>query len=154
MATDIFSNTVTYGGAFAADGASITFDSKYTGLLVQQLQWGYMQNISRLYDVTSTDIVLVSGRTQGQGSMARVMGPSALTAAFFTKYGNVCYADTNTLTVDAEVECGQGGGNDSVTLVMNGVVLNSYGGAISSQDMVVNEQIGFLFLWMTYTLTT
>lgn len=154
MATDMFGNTVTFGGAFNADGATITFDSKYTGLLVQSLQWGYMQNISRLYDVTSTDIVLVSGRTQGQGSMSRVMGPSALAAAFFLKYGNVCYADTNTLTVTAEVECGQAGGNDTVNLVMSGVVINSYGGAISAQDMVVNEQLGFVFLWMTYTLTT
>ena len=63
MATDMFSNSVTFGGAFNADGASISFDSKYTGLLVQSLQWGYQQNITRLYDVTSTDIVLVSGRT-------------------------------------------------------------------------------------------
>ena len=84
--------------------------------------------------------------------MSRVMGPSALTASFFSKYGNVCYADTNTLTVSTEVECGQGGGNDTVTLVMNGVVLNTYGGAITAQDMVVNEQLGFLFLWMTYAV--
>lgn len=153
MATDMFSNTVEFGGAFSADGATISFDSKYTGLLVQTLQWGYMQQVTRLYDVTSTDIVLVSGRTQGQGSMNRVMGPSALTASFFTKYGNVCYADTNTLTVSTQAECGQNSPNDTVTLVMNGVVLNSYGGAVSAQDMVVNEQIGFVFLWMTYSIT-
>lgn len=154
MATDMFSNSVTFGGAFSANGASITFDSKYTGLLVQSLQWQYQQNITRLYDVTSTDVVLVSGRTQGQGAMTRVMGPAALAAAFFLKYGNVCYADTNTLTVEAEAECGQDGGNDTVSLVMNGVVINSYGGSISSQDMVVNEQLAFLFLWLTYTVGT
>lgn len=153
MATDMFSHTVTYGGSMAADGATITFDSKYTGILVQQLQWGYTQNITRLYDVTSTDIVLVSGRTQGQGSMTRVMGPSALAAAFFTKYGNVCYADTNTLTVETQAECGTLGSSDTVTLVMNGVVLNNYGGAVSAQDLVVNEQLGFVFLWMTYAVT-
>lgn len=153
MPTDMFSNTVTYGGAFSAEGATITFDKAYTGLLVQNLSWQYMQNITRLYDVTSTDIVLVSGRTQGQGSMSRVMGPSALAAAFFTRYGNVCYSETNTLTISALAEChlGPGAGeSQTITLMMSHVVLNSYGGAISAQDMVVNEQLGFIYLWMTY----
>jgi hypothetical protein len=152
VATDMFSNTVTYGGAFSADGATITFDSKYTGLLVQTLQAQYMQQITRLYDVTTTDTVLVSGRTAGQGGMSRVMGPSALAAAFFVKYGNVCYADTNTLTIETEAECGYDGGNDTVTIVMTGVVLNTYGVGVTSQDMVVNEQLGFVFLWMTYSV--
>jgi len=153
MATDMFSNTITYGGAFSADGATITFDSKYTGLLVQNLQWQYQQNITRLYDVTSTDVVLVQGRTAGQGSMSRVMGPSALAAAFFEKYGNVCYADTNTLTVTADAACAGGVSSSTITLVMASVVLNSYGGAVSAQDMVVNEQLGFVFLYMTYAVT-
>ena len=150
--TDMFSHEVNYGGAFSADGASITFDSKYTGLLVQSMQWGYMQSITRLYDVTSTDVVLVSGRTQGQGSMSRVAGPTALTADFYSKYGNVCYADTNTLTVSAEAECGFGGGGDTLSLVMNGLVLSAFGGAIAAQDMVINETLTFQFLAMTYSV--
>jgi len=152
--TDIFSNEVSYGGAFAADGATIAFDmAGLTGLLVQTLPWGYVQNVTRLYDVTSTDIVLVSGRTQGEGKMARVMGPSSLTADFFAKYGNVCYADNNTLTVSAEASCTRAGFSNTVELEMNHVVLNHYGGAIAAQDMVINEQIGFIFLWMSYTVT-
>lgn len=152
MATDLFSNTVTYGGAFSADGATITFDTTITGLLVQNLQWQYMQNITRLYDVTSTDIVLVSGRTQGQGSMTRVMGPSALAASFFTTYGNVCYADQNDITMEVEASCAGGAPSNTITVVMDHVVLNSYGGSINAQDMVVNEQIGFIFLWLTYAV--
>jgi len=153
MATDMFSNDVTYGGAFSADGASITFDSKYTGLLVQNLMWNYIQNITRLYDVTSTDIVLVGGRTQGQGSMSRVMGPSALAAAFFLKYGNVCYSDGNSLTVAMDAECQGGPSGATVTVVMQHVIINSYGGSVAAQDMVVNEQLGFVFLWMTYAVS-
>jgi len=154
MATDLFSNDVTFGGAFSADGATITFDTTLTGLLVQNMQWQYMQNITRLYDVTSTDIVLVSGRTQGQGSMSRVMGPSALAASFFSTYGNVCYADQNDIQIDAEADCANGGQGSSatITVVMDHVVLNSYGGAVSAQDMVVNEQLGFIFLWLTYAV--
>jgi len=149
MAQDMFSNEVTYGGAFSAEGATITFDKTYTGLLVQNLSWQYMQNVSRLYDVTSTDVALVQGRTGGQGSMSRVMGPSALAAGFFLKYGNVCYSDDNTLTISAVASCDESS-PQTVVLVMQHVVLNSYGGAVSAQDMVVNEQIGFVFLYMTY----
>jgi hypothetical protein len=155
MATDMFSNTVTYGGSFSADGASIQFDKTgYTGLLVQNLQGQYMQNVTRLYDVTSTDVVLVSGRTQGQGGMSRVMGPSALAAAFFERYGNVCYADANSLTVTADADCSGGGQTDTIELVMSGVVINSYGFSVAAQDMVMNEQLGFVFLWMEYSVTT
>jgi len=152
MATDMFSNDVVYGGAFSAEGATIAFDKPYTGLLVQNLSWQYMQNISRLYDVTSSDVALVQGRTGGQGSMSRVMGPSALTAGFFTRYGNVCYSDTNTLTITVVASCDESSPPE-VELEMNHVVLNSYGGAVSAQDMVVNEQIGFVFLYMTYAVT-
>jgi hypothetical protein len=152
MATDLFSNEVTYGGAFSADGATITFDTTITGLLVQNIQWQYMQNITRLYDVTSTDIVLVSGRTQGQGSMTRVMGPSALAASFFSTYGNVCYADQNDITIEIEADCAGGAPSNTITVVMDHVVLNSYGGSIAAQDMVVNEQLGFIFLWLTYAV--
>jgi len=152
MAADMFSNEVTFGGAFSAAGATIRFDQKYTGLLVQNLSWQYMQNITRLYDVTSTDVVLVQGRTAGQGSMSRVMGPSALLAAFFIRYGNVCYADTNTLTITAIAGCNAATPGE-VAMVMTNVVLNSYGGAISAQDMVVNEQLGFVFLYLTYSAT-
>lgn len=149
---DMFSNNVTFGGAFSAEGATITFDETYTGLLVQNLQWQYMQNITRLYDVTSTAVVLVQGRTAGQGSMSRVMGPSALLAEFFTRYGNVCYASSNTLTITAIAGC-HADTPGQVEMVMTNVVLNSYGGAISAQDMVVNEQLGFVFLFMTYAAT-
>ncbi len=149
---DMFSNSVTFGGAFSAAGAAITFDTGATGLLVQNLAWQYMQNITRLYDVTSTDVVLVQGRTAGQGSMSRVMGPSALLAAFFTHYGNVCYAGTNTLTIEAVAGC-NATTPGVVTMVMTNIVLNSYGGTISAQDMVVNEQLGFIFLFLTYAAT-
>ena len=82
--------------------------------------------------------------------MQRVMGPTALAAAFFTRYGNVCYSDTNTLTIAMEASCD--GSGAIVTVVMSNLVLNSYGGSVNAQDMVVNEGLGFVFMYLTYAV--
>jgi len=151
MAQDIFSREVTFGGAFSADGASLAFDEFGAGLLAQSVQWQYQQNVTRLYEVASSDVYLVAGRTQGQATVQRVMGPAALAEAFYETYGDVCNADTNTLTFTAQANCASGGDTgDTVTIVMNSVVIVGYGGAVTAQDMVVNESLTLLFLWLTY----
>jgi len=151
MATDIFSREVSFGGAFSADGADLTFSNFSAGLLAQQIQWQYQQNVTRLYEVASPDIYLVAGRTQGQATIQRVMGPTALAAAFYETYGNVCNAATNTMTFTFQANCENGGDTgDTVTITLNGCVIVGVGGAVTAQDMVVNESITMLFLWMTY----
>jgi len=150
MATDIFSREVALGGVFSADGAVLSFDQLEAGLLAQSVTWQYQQNITRLYEISSSDVYLVAGRTQGQASVARVMGPTALAEAFYETYGDVCNADTNTLTFSAQTDCSGDTGGDTVTITMNHVVIQSYGGGVQAQDMVVNEQLGLLFLYLTY----
>lgn len=152
MATDIFSRTVSYGGAFSADGATLTFSQFGAGLLAQSIQWQYQQNVTRLYEVASSAIYLVAGRTQGQAGVQRVMGPTALAESFYTTYGDVCNADTNTLTFVTQTGCSGSSTDDTVTITLNGVVIVSYGGAVSAQDMVVNETLALLFLWLTYAV--
>jgi len=151
MATDIFSREVSFGGAFSADGASLTFSNFGQGLLAQQVQWQYQQNVTRLYEVASPDIWLVAGRTQGQATVQRVMGPSSLAASFYETYGNVCNTASNTITFTFTAACDAADtGGDTVTVTLNGVVIVGVGGAVTAQDMVVNESITMLFLWMTY----
>lgn len=152
MATDIFSRDVTLGGVFSADGSSITFGAFSAGMLAQSIQWQYQQNITRLYEVASSDIYLVAGRTQGQASIARVLGPSALAASFYTTYGDVCNAASNTMVFTADAACGSGSSGNTITVTLNGVVITSYGGSVAAQDMVVNESLNLLFLWLTYAV--
>jgi len=150
---DIFSRTVGFGGAFAADAAVITFTSMAgIGLLAQSVSWQYQQNVQRVYEIGSSNVWLVAGRTQGQASVQRIMGPTAVAASFFTSYGSVCNATSNSISFSTKASCG-GASNTGTTstITMSNCVIQSYGGGVQAEQMIVNEQIGVLFLSLSYT---
>ena len=146
---DVFSRDVSYGGAFSADGAKMTFAGFAAGLLIQQVQWQYQQNISRLYEVGSADVYLVAGRTQGQVSLSRVLGPMAIMPTFYTQYGNVCNAAGNLLSFSGQAGCGGVASGTPMTIGINHVVIQQLGGSVQSADMVINETLAMMFLFMT-----
>jgi hypothetical protein len=148
MATDVFSRDVSYGGSFSADGAAITFANFGPGVLVQNIQYQYQQAITRLYEVGSPLIYLVAGRTQGQVSLARVMGPVAITTGFYQQFGNVCNAAGNSLSFQAQMGCGTSGGGTVYTIGLHHCVISQLGGSVSAQDMVINESLAMMFLYM------
>ena len=151
MASDIFSRTIGFGGAFSADGAVISFGANMgAGMLAQSISWQYMQNIQRLYELGSSNVFLVAGRTSGQASVQRIMGPTAIASSFYTTFGNVCNALTNTIAFQAVAKCGSGGTGQTVNLSLGNCVIQSYGGGVQAEQMVVNEQIALMFLFMTY----
>jgi hypothetical protein len=149
MATDIFSRNVTYGGAFSADGAAVTFAGFNAGLLVQQIQWAYQQAITRLYEVGSASVYLVAGRTQGTVKFNRVLGPVAILPDFYIQYGNVCNAAGNNITFAATTGCGDSGGGGTQTIGMYHVIITSIQGGVSAQDMIITEALDMMFLYMT-----
>jgi len=149
MATDVFSRDVSYGGSFSADGAAVTFANFGPGMLVQNINYVYQQSITRLYEVGSPLIYLVAGRTQGQVTLARVMGPVALTNGFYQQFGNVCWAAGNSLSFQARMACGTRGGGQLYTIGLNHCVISQLGGSVSAQDMVINETLAMMFLFMT-----
>lgn len=150
MATDIFSRSVGYGGVFSADGAVMTFNGFAAGMLAQNVSWQYAQNITRLYELSSSNVWLVAGRTQGQAGLARVMGPNAMQVLFYQTYGNVCNAANNTLRFTGAVGCGNNAQAAAVAITMNNCVIQSYGGSVQAQDMIINEQLGIMFLSLLF----
>lgn len=161
MAADIFSRNVDFGGVFSADGATLTFSGDSStpfgsGMLVQNVQWQYQQNVTRLYEVSSDNVFLVAGRTQGQASIQRVLGPTALQEAFYTQYGDVCNIETNDMIFAARTDCSaedDSSYGETITITLKFTVIVQIGGAIASQDMVINESLAMLFLYMTYDVT-
>jgi hypothetical protein len=165
MATDLFSRQVSFGGVFSADAAAISFsadgvDAFDTGMLVQNVQWQYQQNVTRLYEIsgagTAGKVYVVAGRTQGQASVQRVLGPAGLTEDFYDNFGDVCNIASNNITFSARADCSDpndGTYGQQLDVDMNYCVLVRVAGAVSAQDMVVNESLGLLFLWLTYEVT-
>lgn len=157
MANDVFSRNVSFGNAFSADGAAITFSNFAAGMLVQQLVWSYQQTITRLYEIGSPMVYLVAGRTQGTVKLDRVLGPSTILASFYTQFGNVCNAAGNNLMFSAQAGCGGPGqgaagaavpGNATMSILIANAVIQLMGGSVSAENMVINESILLMFLYL------
>lgn len=108
---EIFTRTATnLAGVFSADTLSLAFSDGVPTALVQNLQASYMQNVTRLYEVGNVNgranVYYVGGRSQGSLNIGRVVGPSVLMSAYYTKFGNVCNARTNNMRFGlGQVDC-------------------------------------------------
>lgn len=173
---DVFSRrTDVFGGSFAADmakisfpnvagGASAALDVSYAGdvgLLVQRLQTTYQQQVTRLYEVGRPAIYYVGGRTSGETSVDRVVGPRIIALAFYKKYGDICQAATNAMAISLCIGCtkdpaGGGYGTTGADFVGSAAytayfcVIISIGLAIQAADMLVNESLRIMFSSFDY----
>lgn len=143
-----------YGGAFSADAARVTFSSDPgllgtsggVGMLTQQLSFNYQQQITRIYELGSNLSFYVAGRTQGNLSIGRVIGPRPVAVAFYQKYGNVCNAATNHLDIEMSTGCRQiGDFAQQYRFSLKFCVISSIGVSVASQDMLINEQLQVMF---------
>jgi len=170
---DVYSRQRTgFGGSFASDLAALTIAGSVTPLgIVQNVQIQFSQQIARIYDVSNggtagaagglVPVFYVGGRTQGQGTIARVLGPqSGALCEFYAEMGNVCSPQDLTFTFAGG--CGPSGEGAQPTAVLpfNGVgnaefnkvaytieaaVMTNLGIQVGSQDMIVNENISLMF---------
>ena len=96
MATEIFNKTPrNVAGAFSVDKATIQFPSvpglSSSGLLVQNVQIAYQQQISFVYDLAKADdVYYIAGRTEGSISMGKMVGSSGILTQFYKTFGDVC----------------------------------------------------------------
>ncbi len=159
MANDIFNRrTDTFGGSFSADSASITFPNVLGlagqfagnfGLLVQRMNAAYQQQVTRLYEVGSPSIYYVAGRTSGDISLDRIVGPSTLQQLFYKKFGDVCMAPSNTLDFSLRTGCSDlRGGTASFTAYF--CVITGLGLGIQASDSLINENLRMMFSSFEY----
>jgi hypothetical protein len=70
-----------------------------------------------------------------------------VSTAFYTKYGDVCNAATNNINLEAAAGCQPGGSPASqLAYKLRSVVLTSIAMTIGAQDMLINEQLGAMFI--------
>lgn len=147
MATDVFNrDAANFGGAFAADRARMTFSGfgDATGTLVQSLSVQYQQVINRLYEIGSSKIYFIGGRTQGNGSLGRVIGPVKLTSQFYKTFGDLCTLGSgNAVTFDFSQECGSGAVTANYTCKQ--LLIIGVGFSMTSNEMMISEQVSFMF---------
>ena len=150
---DIFNKTSNrLGGAWSADGAAVSFSGQAAGLLgvgmiVQQVNVGYQQQVTRLYEIGSNMTYYVAGRVQGNMTIGRVVGPGVVMSAFYTAFGDVCNAANNTLVFGLATGCelpGDLGAQVAFTLL--GCVITSIGITVAAENMIVNENLTLMYV--------
>ena len=176
MANDVYSRQRTeFKGSFASDMASMSLAGTGTPLgIVQSMTLTFGQQIARIYDVSNggsggqaggkVPIFYVGGRTQGQASIARILGPSSGTlTAFYKELGNVCSPQDLAFTFRAGCGALEGtratklaetvgesqffgnGQYNSTKYTLIASVMTNLQVNVASTDMLVNESVTLMF---------
>lgn len=144
-----------FNGAFRADDVHMRFGagSTATGALVQSAQWSCSRTVNFMYEIGSTAVYYVGNRRQGTATFARVVARSSSFKTMVQTFGDLCRPSN--LVLDAtQSGCGSfgpdevGAGGVKYTLVQ--ATLNQIGGNITANDIILNEQLGFMFVDMYY----
>jgi len=147
--------TDSFGGSISADATRVTFPAlsdgsgSEAGVLLQTLQMTYVQQVSRLLELGSSNIYYVGGRAMGNAAAARIFGPRILAAEFYRTYGNVCNAKTNTLHFGVQAGCNA----DSLqrrSYTCHFVVLTEMSLAAQATDSMINESLRMIFSSLLY----
>jgi hypothetical protein len=157
MPRDIFNRLSNeYGGSFAADSAVITADGlggsdPSLGLLLQNITYTYQQIVNRIYELGSNKIYYIGGRTQGNLTIAQVIGPKPLAVAFLKKYGDLCNPN-NTLTLHFRQSCADDptAGSPKLSIKFGAVLIIDLRGGVAAQDMLFTHNLGMLFASLEY----
>ena len=155
-ANDIFGReTVGYKGGFNSAAAKLLFGDNDldSGLLVAQIQVQYNQPISRIYEVAGDGAYFVIGRPTGNGSFGTVIGPkSTVTTEFYKRLSDPCNPPSINLEYNG-AGCNLGGSpsNNFTTAKrrINNIMVESIGFQINAQDMLINENLGFQFAYLS-----
>jgi hypothetical protein len=155
-------------GVFTANKAKLMFSTgsgcdEVTGVLVQAVNFTFVQNVTRLYEIGTDDssgggsssskanVYYVVGRCQGQAQLNRVVGPKATIGAMYSCYGDVCKACDNDMTLQLdETDCCTGEGA-SLTYTLKFVAMTQVGISLQAQDMIINETCQLMFSGLEFS---
>lgn len=155
---DLFNKTTKgYVDGFSLDKAKLTFSnftgatggtltSKTSGLLIQNVQVNYQQQVSFVYDLTApADVYYVSGRTQGTLQIGKVVGSAGTMKTFYTEFGDVCKMNANkNFTMSGITGCTTTTGA-SGNIVIHQPLVTSVGFSMSVDNAVIGENCQLMF---------
>src|ERR1700677_928733 len=118
--TDIFGVDSTLSGVFK--GTSFTLSvgggatGSFVGALVQQLSISYRRQLTRVWELGSTNQYYIEGHTEGQGSIQRIVGPQGLVDNIVAALSDVCSAQSRVVTLAAQNNTCTTGDGGTITL--------------------------------------
>jgi hypothetical protein len=139
--------------SFRAEDLEMTLGGKGgDGQLVQQINFTLTRQINTLYEIGSSNVYYVGNRRQGQAQMSRIVGGTAAFKDLLENYGNMCSPKPIVLKAGA-AQCkgtASAATPQSLTYELKGATLTTVGASVTAQDIVITENIGFMFLDLDY----
>lgn len=137
----VFTPAQKWKGSFRADLLKLKFDGVGPGMLVQNMNFNFQQQVQMIFEVGEPNVYYVGGHAQGSAQVSRIVGPGVALGAFFSKYGDIC--QPGNCTFSAEGGCG--GVSGRVNYTLQHCVLTTVGAGVSAQEIVITESIGMMF---------
>ncbi len=144
----VFASPQTYKGGFRADKLTMQIaEVDVAGMLFQNVQFSFTQQITLLYEIGSNFVYYVGGRAQGTATIAFVIGPAPGQQRFLANYGDLC--DPQNIGFNASSGCEDVAGAIKYTLIS--AVLTTVAASVNSNDLVINQQLQFTFIDLKYS---
>lgn len=141
----VFGTEQKHKGSFRAEDLKMTFGGGGgDGALVQSANFTLTRQVNLLYEIGSTNVYYVGNRRQGQAQLSRIVGGAGSFQTLVTTYGDMC--KPKDITMEASGGCGGKG----VKYNMKSATLTTIGASVTAQDIVITENVGFIFLDLDY----
>jgi hypothetical protein len=159
---DVFGTDSKLGGVFKGNKFSMQISGKggsgqeldFEGALVQNLQLNYQRQITRFWALGTQKQYYIEGRTEGQGTLARIVGPQGLIDELVEVLSNLCTLNDRNLTLTANSnvpgECvGWKGANGDYPRVLSislwGAISTGISFGADAQQFVINSSLALMF---------
>lgn len=144
----VYGGTQQWAGSSRADKMTFTIAGQdVKGMVLQNVQFTFSQQISMLFEIGSGNVYYIGGRAQGQASIGQIIGPGKSQLDLINKFKDMC--QPNTLDLGGKGGACEGGSGVSYSLKK--AVLTSIGASVNSQDVQINQQLTFMFADMDVT---
>lgn len=140
-----------HGGSFRAEDVKLSWPGAKSveGAIVQEATWRCARQVNVLYEIGSPAVYYVGNRRSGNASFRRVVGGRNTFKDMATKFGDICKPDN--LIIDARQEpCGKNVTGGGVKYTLKDATLNELGATVTANDVVINENMSFVFIDMYY----
>lgn len=154
MATEIFNKTPrSVEGGFSVDKATLQFpalgaNGQTSGLLIQNVQLTYQQQVSFVYDLAkATDVYYIAGRTSGTLALGKIVGSKGIVKSFYTTYGDVCAVKGKNLELQGIAGC-SGTTADTNSITIREPIITQFGLTMNVDTAIIGENVQMIFSTM------
>lgn len=146
---DIFGTDSRLGGSFKGTLFKLALGGggglDLQGALVQSFNLTYSRQLTRIWELGSTDQYYIEGKTEGDAGLQQIVGPKGLVNDLLKKLSDTCGADKRVLTLTAGSSARSCGVTGSTQLVLGGPVATSVQVTAEAQQFIINSGLKLMF---------